>query len=613
MSVQPEFSPVEAVAYIGSRLPKLRKSGAELRGPCPIHHGKKSSFSINPETGLWSCHSGCQRGGDLIELEKALTGMSFPEARESVCRIVGRSSDANGELAMQYSYQDSTGAPIYRKVRRSGKSFRWEMLGSDGKWTPGLKGVTRVLYNLPDVISAETVVYCEGEKDAKRLREAGFVATTAGAASDWRPEFAQEFEGKTVIVLYDNDAPGKKHALQVCRALLPVAVEVKLVDLPGVSEKEDVSDWLDAGHRIEELRQLIDSSEALTAVSLLAKPDELLGSAPEAADGPRVVFDVSQLPSVWDIEANLEWAVDGLLVRGGVTLMTAESGTGKSWVGYAIAGAVAHGSPFADRETAKMPVLYLDGENPLYVVKERLLALGIQETDSVKIWGGWNDPPPTGPSEDPVIRFAKEKQGLIICDPLVAFHDGSEQDAGDTRRFMNKFRKLANLGATVLVMHHTGKGESSKQYRGSSDFKGSVDLAFKLRGDPKPDGSLDRLSLACFKGRVKPGQDLGMCFVEGQGLVASTVPEAHAAAARLERAIEAIAEFLESNPGAKKTEIEKHVNEGGIPREAVREALDAGEANGRWTKRKGRGSAIHYVICETEELDVQVNRRTAAA
>ena len=58
-----------------------------------------------------------------------------------------------------------------------------------------------------------------------------------------------------------------------------------------------------------------------------------------------------------------------------------------------------------------------------------------------------------------------QRKGVIIFDSLVAFHPGSEQDSSETRKYMDGFRSLASAGATVIVIHHSGKSEGSKEYR----------------------------------------------------------------------------------------------------------------------------------------------------
>jgi hypothetical protein len=180
---------------------------------------------------------------------------------------------------------------------------------------------------------------------------------------------------------------------------------------------------------------------------------------------------------------------------------------------YYIAGCVAHGESFLGRSVKKCPGLYLDGENPLFVVEQRLYDLGIESTRNLAVWGGWNDSPPLGPGSGIVIDFAKRGDSLIIYDSLVEFHTGSEQSATETRAFMRQLRHLANQGAAVILLHHTGKSESSKVYRGSSDIKAAVDMAYLLERTSLDEGMLGELTLKCFKRRLAKGPKLSMRFL----------------------------------------------------------------------------------------------------
>src|SRR5713101_3402089 len=183
------------------------------------------------------------------------------------------------------------------------------------------------------------------------------------------------------------------------------------------------------------------------------------------------ITNIAQLPSIWTLEQPIEWLIDGIIPLGSVNLITSESGTGKTWVAYAIAGAVARGEGFAGHAVKQRPVLYLDGENPLCVAKQRLFDLGIPETNSLQVWGGWVCDPPPGPDSAIIRDFVRQHRPLLIWDSLIDFHDGDEQSASETRAFMKHFRALANAGATVLILHHTGKTATSQDYRGSSDIK----------------------------------------------------------------------------------------------------------------------------------------------
>jgi hypothetical protein len=84
------FTPAEVATFYAARASDLRQRGKRWRGRCPIHRGKHDSFSVDPETGLWRCWSECGRGGDIIELEIALTGEPWREAVAEIERIIGR-------------------------------------------------------------------------------------------------------------------------------------------------------------------------------------------------------------------------------------------------------------------------------------------------------------------------------------------------------------------------------------------------------------------------------------------------------------------------------------------------------------------------------------------
>ncbi|MGD1094006.1 MAG: CHC2 zinc finger domain-containing protein [Bryobacteraceae bacterium] len=84
------LSPTEVAIYYALRMPEIRQRGRRWRGTCPIHRGKHYSFSVDPKTGLWRCWSDCGRGGDIIALEMALTGVSWREGVVEIERIIGR-------------------------------------------------------------------------------------------------------------------------------------------------------------------------------------------------------------------------------------------------------------------------------------------------------------------------------------------------------------------------------------------------------------------------------------------------------------------------------------------------------------------------------------------
>jgi putative DNA primase/helicase len=274
------FTPCEIASYFALRVPRLRQTrGPEWRGPCPVHRGEDDNFAVDSKTGRWFCHSGCQRGGDILLLERELTGAQFKEARDAVFRIVGRnmSGDSVGawRKVAEYLYVDEAGAPLYRVVRRERgagvdreKKFHVQRFEGD-KWINGLGAIPPVPYHLSQVLEADHVFICEGEKDADTLATWGFVGTTCPfGAGKWSSAYSQHFNNKQAIILVDNDDPGRSHAAEVARDLFSTAASVRVIDLPNVPTKGDVTDWKNAGHTREELLELVNHTQALTSEDL---------------------------------------------------------------------------------------------------------------------------------------------------------------------------------------------------------------------------------------------------------------------------------------------------------------------------------------------------------
>jgi len=200
-------------------------------------------------------------------------------------------------IVATYDYVDGAGDLVYQKVRLGPKkSFRqrrpfrggwaWGLTAGiyvrrdDGDWHRPRDGESddggetlpdtpRVLYRLPSLLAADpedVVIYVEGEKDADRLAAEGLTATTAGGSSDWRAEMAETLAGRDVVIIPDNDQPGRRLARQVARAVAAVRARVRMVELPGLGDGGDVSDWL--------------------AENTVDKFWRVVGETPEWSDGP---------------------------------------------------------------------------------------------------------------------------------------------------------------------------------------------------------------------------------------------------------------------------------------------------------------------------------------
>ena len=253
--------------YSGCGLELRDKSGNQAKAVCPFHPDSDPSLSVNNTTGLFNCF-GCGEKGDPFQFYGKLKGLSsFPEIVAGICQdfgITGREkkSSGAGRIVKTYDYTNEEGALLYQAVRMEPKSFRQRQPDGKGGWIWSVKDVDKVLYRLSEALMADCVLVAEGEKDVDALFNLGFTATTnVGGAEKWRFEYSKSLENKDVVILPDKDEPGRKHAAKVARMIHGIAKSVKVIELPGLPEKGDVSDWIESGGTKEALQKLIDQGD----------------------------------------------------------------------------------------------------------------------------------------------------------------------------------------------------------------------------------------------------------------------------------------------------------------------------------------------------------------
>jgi hypothetical protein len=204
----------------------------------------------------------------------------------------------------------------------------------------------------------------------------------------------------------------------------------------------------------------------------------------------------------------------------------------------------------------------------------------MEDSKCLHVWGLWADPQPEGPESDKIIRFVKERHPLVIFDSLVAFHEGSEQDSTETRKYMQHFRNLAGNGATVLLIHHTGKGLNTKEYRGSSDIKASVDVNFVLTSkEPRLRRSI-----------LKPGKCREGLIPEMQIIYREETGQFEESGQSERKFVEAV---VHSQPGINQKAVQEKLK-GAVPDHKVIEYLKAAVDENRLRIEKGPCNSWRY-------------------
>lgn len=228
---------------------------------CPFHDDKHPSLSIDAKTGMFHCH-GCGKQGDIFTFYAYLNHL---DPRADFNKIVSDIAKDFGIVATKprmvcaYNYTDESGKLLYQNCRFIPKDFRQRRPDGNGGWVWNLNGTKRVPYRLPELLTANEIIVCEGEKDADRLVSLGFVATTS-----IREGHGQYFASKTAVIIPDNDEAGFKKAQTAAEIVKGHAASIRWLELPDLPEKGDVSDFLDSfddhGEAAERLALLIEEA-----------------------------------------------------------------------------------------------------------------------------------------------------------------------------------------------------------------------------------------------------------------------------------------------------------------------------------------------------------------
>jgi len=170
------------------------------------------------------------------------------------------------KITATYDYKDESGQLLYQAVRYDNKDFSQRRPDGKDGWKWNLDGVRRVLYRLPELLRAnpdDWVFIVEGEKDVDRLFDEGLIATTCPmGAGKWDDNFSEFLnDRKLIAIIPDNDEAGKKHAKQIEESLINVGVKPKIIELPNLPEKADVTDWFNNDGTKEKLLELTEKAK----------------------------------------------------------------------------------------------------------------------------------------------------------------------------------------------------------------------------------------------------------------------------------------------------------------------------------------------------------------
>jgi hypothetical protein len=441
-----------------------KRSGDGYAARCPAHDDVNPSLSLGEgDDGriLVHCHAGCDTS--------AVLGALGLEVRDL---FTDRDPEHHDGIVATYDYTDPEGNLLYQVVRRTGHRFTQRRPDGRGGWIFNVKGITRVPYRLGDVVRAVAaggmVFVVEGEKDAESLSRLGLVATTnPGGAGKWPPEWGRTYlSGTSVVVLGDNDDAGRAHVLEVVRSILPHATEVRTTELPGLSEKGDVTDWLVAGHDVDELLALVESTSPIDGTA-------------DGFDRLRF-FWIADLAAVVDARGRPRFLLRGIWPEGDYGVIGGPEKAGKSWaVGMDLAVSVASGTPWLGifEVDAPGPVVLFSGEGGERKVIRRMRAVceaRSLELEQLPIRVCLRVPHLSDVEIMAVVEKELEdtRPALVIVDPLyLAARGANGSDLYEMGSHLERVQLLCQARrASLAVSHHwnkTGTGTGAERFSGT--------------------------------------------------------------------------------------------------------------------------------------------------
>jgi AAA domain len=466
-----------AIENVLAKFPDHKSTGrGKWMAKCPCHDDRHASLSISEGTdgrALIHCHAGCQTMNIIAAIGLVMSDlMPLRDPSHN-----GNGQSHQKQIVAEYDYVNAEGDLLYQAVRYEPKEFRQRRPDGRGGWLHNMDGITRVLYRLDQLQQADpdqVVFVVEGEKDADRLATEGLIATTnVGGAGKWRPEYSECLRGSRAVILSDNDEAGRNHGAAVARSLSGKAADVRVVDLPGLPPKGDVSDYLDAGGTAKSLLALVDATPIWKPADLSKAIESAMPNIPI---GDKDTEPVLELISAGELTCGFKelkaLVIDQLMRETEVANLVSTSKANKTHTAISIALSICTGRAWLNRFPVRQGnVLYIDAELHRQTFAHRLAriakAMGVlssefaDKLDVLTLRGRLRD---LFALESFFRSIPKWKYTIIVIDAIYRLmpRGFDENSNADITALYNRVDQYAELtGSAILCVHHSTKGNQS--------------------------------------------------------------------------------------------------------------------------------------------------------
>lgn len=545
-------------------------SGERFTAQCPAHPDNSPSLSITGIDGqvLLYCHAGCETPdvlstlgltlGDLFDNPKGV------EYRYPGGRIVHRTPD--------------------KRFHQTGNTKDRNLYRAD---------------RLPAAIAAGHQVHVvEGEKDVHAIEAAGGVATCSPmGAGKWNTVDPSPLRGAHVVVVADNDEPGRRHAATVAASLTGIAADVRIVHAQG---GKDAADHIAAGYRLDQFIAAPPAQAAQTPAEMFAADVEHEAHRLRVATEARNVVQAEREPPAGPFDAGLlseilsrppapPFRITGLIPSDAATLIAAQRKTGKTTLLLNLARSLLTGEDFLGRFTVRPlsgRVGFLNYEVSAAQLGRWAADVGVPDDRLfiVNLRGRRN--PLSHPADRAQLAALLKKQQAetLIVDPFSRAYTGTSQnDSGEVQAWLSDLDRFARaeVGAADLILtaHAGWEGERT---RGASALEDNADTVITLvwgKDDDKDSRYLRALGrdVEIDEDRLDYEQATRRVMLSGHGSRVQATKKRRAA-----ELADAVLGIVRQSPGINGTAVEKALRDAGVAaqkgdgRSTLAELVDAG-------------------------------------
>lgn len=258
----------------------VKKQGAEYIADCPFCD-KKNHFYVNEETGLFSCKQ-CGEEGNTFTFLKKYSNMVYAatttEEYQALAKLRGLPVKALRDWRLGWNGEYWL-LPVLSEKKTCRDIRRWNPKTKLMKTVAGCKSQLYGWYKASRLPAGATIYICEGEWDAIAMswllwragvKNCGVVGIPG--VNTFKDEWVDDLQPYSVVLCYDNDAPGEAGSVKVFYKLRDNCEGINVLTWPAQLPKGyDVRDFIR-----EQIQERIGPKKILKHLkSYIIEPEEL--------------------------------------------------------------------------------------------------------------------------------------------------------------------------------------------------------------------------------------------------------------------------------------------------------------------------------------------------